>query len=315
MNKKKGERSRLESLFREMAKKKICYLFLIPSFAFLITFVYYPALSAFFHSFFRWNGFNIKVFIGFRNFITIWHDPTMHISALNIIKLTIASVIIIVSSPLLAAELIFHLRNLRAAYFYRVLFVIPMVVPWMVTFLFWKFIYNPEVGLLNQLLSVLGLGDLTQVWLGDYKLALYCIIFAGFPWVSGFAFSGFALLVYLAGLLNIPPAVLDAGKIDGATGFIRIWRIELPLITSQIKLMIIWTLIIVIQDFIKVMILTGGGPGDSTMVPGLHMYNNAFTYSKMGYGCAIGTVLFFIILTLTIINIKYIKSSVEYETT
>jgi len=301
------KRGKLKSTLREMSKKRHCYLLLIPTFTLLLTFNYYPAFSAIYHSFFQWNGFNLENFIGLANFKEIWHDPVMRVSTINMIKLTIAGIVISVTAPLFAAKLIFNLRNLKAGYFYRVLFVLPMMVPWIVSLLIWSFIYNPNIGLLNQVLTALGLENWTRAWLGDFDISLIAIIFIGFPWISGFS-----LLIYLAGLQAISESVLDAAVIDGCSALSRFWRIELPLVMAQIKLIVILSIIGIIQGYVNIMILTGGGPGDATIVPGLHMYNSAFFYNRMGYGCAVGTLLFIIILSLTYLNLRYIKSSVEY---
>lgn len=293
---------------KKIIKKKQCYLFLIPTFALLIIFNYYPAFSAFYHSFFQWNGVTLSKFIGLGNFIEMWHDPVISISFKNVLRLTTASLLINLIFPLLAAWLIFHLRDMRFAYFYRVLFVIPMVVPTMVIYMIWKFIYNPNIGILNQLLEGIKLGYLTRPWLGDFGTALYAIIFIGFPWVSGFS-----TLIYLAGLQSISPSIMDAVLIDGASPVTRFFKIELPLIMAQIKLIVILTVIGTFQGFVNIMVMTNGGPGDATMVPGLYLYRNAMYYNKMGYACAIGVAIFSVMLILTYVNLKYFKSSIEYQ--
>ena len=301
MNRKEGSRT----IWQEITKKMQCYLLLLPTFLFLLTFNYYPAISAIYHSLFDWDGANFIRYVGLGNFINMFQDPTIPLSFLNTLKLTI---IINLTFPLLAAALIFHLKDMRYAYFYRVLFVIPMVVPGMVVFMIWRFIYNPTSGLLNQLLTSLGLSQLTRPWLGDFDLALYAVIFVGFPWVAGTS-----TLIYLAGLQAIPIEILDAVSIDGASTWTRFWKIELPLIAAQIKLIVILTLIGAIQGFVNIMVMTNGGPGETTMVPGLYLYRNAMYYNKMGYACAIGTFIFLIILILTYINFKYLRSSIEYQ--
>jgi len=297
-----------KTVWQEIIKRKQCYILLLPTFLFLLTFNYYPAISAIYHSLFDWDGANFIRYIGLGNFTNMLQDPTIPLSFLNTLKLTIASLIINLTFPLLAAVLIFHLKDMKYAYFYRVLFVIPMVVPGMVVFMIWRFIYNPTSGLLNQLLISIGLSQLTRPWLGDFDLALYAVIFVGFPWVAGTS-----TLIYLAGLQAIPIEILDAVSIDGASTWTRFWKIELPLIAAQIKLIVILTLIGAIQGFVNIMVMTNGGPGETTMVPGLYLYRNAMYYNKMGYACAIGTFLFLIILILTYINFKYLKSSVEYQ--
>ncbi|OQA42371.1 MAG: sn-glycerol-3-phosphate transport system permease protein UgpA [Chloroflexi bacterium ADurb.Bin325] len=295
------------SLVQRVLRSKWCYILILPTFILVALFNYYPAGSALYHSFFNWNGANLLKFIGLDNFIALMKDSVFWLALGNMLKLTVASVIINLTFPLLAAALIFHLRALKLAYFYRVLFVIPMVVPAIVVLMIWRFIYSPNIGLLNEMLRAVNLGSVARPWLGDFKLALAAIIFIGFPWISGFS-----TLIYLAGFQAIPTELLDAAAIDGASTWARFTRVELPLIMSQIKLIVILTIIGSFQGFTTIMIMTNGGPGQTTMVPGLYLYRNAMHYGKMGYACAIGTVLFLITMALTYINIRYLKSSVEY---
>lgn len=295
------------SLLRRVVRSKEAYLILVPTFALVLVFNYYPAASALFHSVFEWNGANVQRFIGLANFAAIAKDPTLMGSVTNLVKLALFSLAVNLTFPLLAGALIFHLRDLRLAYFYRVLFVIPLVVPGMVVLGIWKSIYAPNIGLINQLLETVGLGQIARPWLGDFKLALYSIMFIGFPWVAGMS-----TLIYLAGFQAIPNELLDAAAIDGAGTWKRFWQVEIPLVMSQIKLIVILTVIGAMQNFATIMVMTNGGPGVTTMVPGLWLYRNAMYYNKMGYACAIGTALFAITLTLTYLNMRYLQSSVEF---
>jgi raffinose/stachyose/melibiose transport system permease protein len=289
-----------------MRRRSFCYLFLLPTFALLLTFNYYPAFSALYHSFFQWDGARFKQWHGIANFIRIFEDEVMRTAFKNMFIISGFGLVISITFPLVAAALIFHLRDLRFAYFYRVMYVVPMVVPGMVTLMIWRFIYNPQIGLLNTLLRSLGLP--TRVWLGDFQYALYALIFIGFPWIAGTS-----MLIYLAGLQGIESSLLDAAAIDGASGIKRFWYVELPLVASQIKLIVILTLIGAIQGFTGPLVMTNGGPGTTTMVPGLWLYRNAMSYNKMGYACAIGTFLFIVTMVLTFLNLRFVQSSAEFE--
>lgn len=294
-------------LWTRILRYRASYLWLVPTFLMLFIFNYYPAGSALYHSLFQWNGANVKIFVGLSNFAEMWNDRLWWESFRNLIVLTLALVLINLTFPLGAAAMIFHLWNLRMAYLYRVLLVVPMVVPGLVILMIWKFIYSPNIGLLNQTLSLIGLDALQRPWLGDFQLALYAIIFVGFPWVAGIG-----TLIYLAGFQAIPSELLDSAVIDGASTRQRFLHVEMPMVLSQIKLVVILTVINAFQNFTIILVMTGGGPGTKTLVPGLHLYRTAMAYNRMGYACAIGTVLFVLILLLTYLNHRYLRSSVEF---
>ena len=148
---------------------------------------------------------------------------------------------------------------------------------------------------------------LFRSWLGDPRISLYSLIGIGFPWVGGFA-----LLVYYAGLQNIPTDVFDSARIDGAKGLSRFRLIDLPLLLGQTRLLLVLAFIGGVQGFQTQLLLTNGGPFYSTMVPGLHMYQTAMTFDRMGYACAIGVALFGVILGITYLNLKYVRSGAEY---
>ena len=282
------------------------YLFLLPTFALIGVFSYYPALLALYHSLTDWNGILLADYVGLNNFREMLNDQVLQASLGNMVTVAIWSLVVTLTVPLLVAELIYALRNNRAQYWYRLLFVAPIVVPFVVTLLVWRFIYDPDLGLLNALLERLGISFQSR-WLGDPDLALYCLLFIGFPFAAGTN-----VLIYLAGLQSIGESVIDAAKLDGAIGLRRIISIDLPLIMGQVRLLGILSLIGGIQGFGAQLVLTRGGPGYATMVPGMWMYETAFSYSRMGYASAIGTSMFIVILGLTLVIMRSVESSTDY---
>jgi raffinose/stachyose/melibiose transport system permease protein len=298
---------RQRSVWSSIRQKGALYLFLIPTIAFLLIFMYYPAFTAVRLSFYQWDGFSPARWVGLSNFARVFTDSVMRASIGNMVFLTLARILIVLTTPLLAAELVFHLMSQRSQYWYRVLFVIPLVVPEVVTYLIWQFIFNPSVGLANVLLNNIGLGFLANEWLGSHRTVLPSLALVGFPWIAGINF-----LIYLAGLQSIPSEVMDAAAVDGATGFRRFWLIDLQLIMGQIKLLLILSIIFTLQSFVLILIMTNGGPGYSSMVPGLLMYEAAFQDGRFGYACAIGTAIFVVIFVLTYINMRYIQPETEY---
>ena len=292
---------------------KTAYWFILPTFAALIALKYYPAASAVYHSFFQWDGATAGRFVGLANYAQLFRDEIIHVSAVNVVKFIMGRSFLNLVFPLLAAKLVFHVRHQRAAYLYRVLLTSPIVVPSMVLLLLWKFIYHPYDGLLNQLLDAVGLGSWRRAWLGDFQTALYAVIGIGFPWVTGIGNAGFAFLIYLGGLQSIPKEIFDAAAVDGAVSLRRFFRVELPMIASQLKLILILTIINTMESYVPVMVMTGGGPGVSSMVPGLYLYESAFLYDKFGYASAIGVVMTLILLVVTYISQRSIKSYSEAE--
>ncbi len=282
------------------------YLYLIPTFALLVVFGYYPPISAIYHSFFRWDGILASQFIGFGNYVRMLHSGTMAIAAANILKLIIWGLLAGILPALGVAELLLSIRSQRAQYWYRILLVAPIVVPGVVGLLLWEFLMDPNYGFFNTILAAVHLP--TFLFFASPQQALYSFMFMGFPWISAVN-----VLILLAGLMNISRDLFDACALDGATWFQRFVRVDFPLIIGQVKLLIILGLIGGLQGFTAQLIITQGGPAFSTEVPGLMMYQSAFTYQQMGYASAIGLVMFVVILILTIINMKYVRTSVEYQ--
>lgn len=292
-------------------KRPSAYLFILPTFAALIALKYYPAASAVYHSFFQWDGFTAPRFTGLANYVQLVRDSVIHVSAVNIVKFIIGRCLLNLIFPLLAAKMVFHVRRQGAAYLYRVLLTSPIVIPIMVTLLLWRFIYDPYDGLLNQLLQAVGLGHWRRAWLGDFETSLYAVIGLGFPWVTGIGNAGFAFLIYLGGLQSISREIFDAAAVDGATAARRFWRIELPMIAPQIKLILLLTIINTMESYVPVMVMTGGGPGVSSMVPGLYLYETAFSYDKFGYASAIGVAMTVVLLIVTWVSNRSIRTASE----
>ena len=274
-------------------------LFIMPTAVIVLGFSYYPALRAILGSFTRWDGFNEPVFVGVQNYINLFKDPIFLISLRNVFYWSFGSLIVILTAPFIAAELIFHLNTARAQYLYRVLFIIPMVVPAVVTVLIWTFIYEPSIGLLNRLLV-----DVFRIaresipnWLGDRRFVIPSLIFIGFPWMSGLN-----LLIYYSGLQDISTDVIEYAQLDGCVGFSRVFRIDIPLITGQIRLLLVLGIIGTLQNLAIPLLMTRGGPGYDSYVPGLYMYFKAFNNSDFGMGFTIATVMFVIIFILTLIS-------------
>jgi len=290
-------------LLAAMWRSRISYLMLLPTFALLLTLNYYPAVSGLYHGFTRWTPGLRAQWIGLQNYRAAFNNEYLFVGVKNAVLFIVTGFLQLLS-PLLVAELIFNLTSPKAQYWWRTIFIFPMVVPGVVSILLWVNIYDPNYGMLNKALALFNLQSLQRVWLGDEKIALWAIIFMGFPWVGALA-----LLLFYGGLIAIPTELFDAAKVDGCNFVQRFWNIDLPLLLTPIKTLVILGFIGGVQAFGNVFLTTGGGPGHSTYTPALEMYYQATLFDRMGSASAIGTLLFVVILTGTILNLKYIRGS------
>lgn len=276
-------------------------MLLTPTILLLSTFVAWPAISGLFVAFTGWEDGGSKDFTGLENFRRLFSDIFVWKGMGNLFVLTIAAMIKATVFPFLVALMLRSLAWPRAAYFLRTLFLVPMVTPAVTFILIWAFIYDPNIGMLNDLLNALGFEG--RAWLGERHLALPSVIAIGFPWVAGLN-----LLIYLAGLLQIDPAIQEASRLDCPGVVHRIVYIDIPMVMPQTSLILVITLICVLQDFQTILLLTGGGPGLETSVPALQMYQRAFNYGQFGYGASIGLMLFVLVLGSTVIMRRLLRS-------
>jgi len=220
------------------------------------------------------------------------------------------------------AVFIHRLTSTKFQYWYRVLLVMPMVVPGLVTLFIWKFFLNPNLGALNYFLDLTGLksilvyldhlfgwgglflNDVPIAWLGEPQLIVPSLIIWGFPWIGAVG-----VLMFIAGLQSIGTEIYEAADIDGIGPIGKFIYIELPLIMTQIRVSIVLMTIGTLQSFGIQFLLLGenGGPGGAGMVPGLWMFNRAFIAGEFGYACALGLCLFVVILLMTFINNKFLR--------
>jgi len=289
------------------------YWFVVPTVVLIALFMYYPAASGIFHSFFRWNGADISEFNGMDNYVDLfgtiefWNSfrVAFIIGAANVVKMIPAIVV---------AVCIHRCSSARVQHLYRFLFVIPMIIPPLVGVLIWRTLFfEATTGYFNLFLDATGLHDVlvwldgalgwggvfhadrNPAWLGDPNLILAAVILWGFPWVGSFA-----ILTHLAKLGNIDASIYEAAGIDGAGWFSRFRHIELPLLSGSIYVNLVLVIIGTIKDAGTILLLAGweGGPGGVVMVPALFMLRRAFLDGRMGYACAIGVILMVVVMGL-----------------
>ena len=286
---------------KRMWLSKMAYIMLIPSFLLVILFNYRGILTAFIRAFTDWSTTNSTVakmnFIGFDNFHRMVEEGYFLIGIKNLVLLMVTGILKTITVPMLVAWLVYSIVGDKRKYVHRFLFVLPIVVPGAISAMTWQKIYDPQIGLLNQILGTMNLENLQRVWLGDPKVAIWAVIFMGFPFIGAMAF-----LVYYGGLINISHDVGESAMIEGCNRWNYFWKIQLPLIRPQISIMLTLQIIGVMQDFTGIYILTGGGPGTSTYVPALELYLNVSQFGRYGYACALGVILFIFTMVATVIS-------------
>ncbi|MFD8531213.1 carbohydrate ABC transporter permease [Streptosporangium canum] len=271
------------------------YLVLLPTFAALAVFAYYPALSGMLHSLYEWRPGFTSPFVGLENYVTMFGDDLWWASFRNIGIIFVWAVTLMWIFPLLAAELVMSLSSERLRFVFRTLLILPLAFPAVVNVLLWQFMYDPRDGVVNSLLRAVGLDGLASNWIGDPDTALTALMTVGFPWVASLPF-----LVFLSALQNVPAEIYQAAEVDGAGRLRRLWSIDLPMMLRDVKLLLVMAVIAVLQYGMQAHIMTKGGPDNATQVPVLRMLDAAFLDTDWGYAAALGTVLFVLTLAVSV---------------
>jgi ABC-type sugar transport system permease subunit len=285
---------------RSLRYRPVLAVLLLPSLALIGVFSYYPAVRSLIGGFYEWNGFSPPTYAGVSQFKEYLQSPTFGTEAKNLAVLVGGSVLITLVSQFTAAEIVVHLPA-RAAAIAKYLLVLPIVLPPLVLIEVWAYLFQPGSGLIDKIFGAVGLPQST--WLANPHVALVSILLVGFPWISNLGF-----LIFLGGLQNLPRDVLDAGRLDGMSAWRRVFAVDIPLLMPQFRIVVILSGIFAVQNFIPILLLTNGGPGTATLVPGLDMYQSAFQNDQYGYGMAIGTLLFVAMLAFTLAAMRLLRS-------
>ncbi len=287
-----------------MMKKSVRpYLYLIPSFILLAVFYYFAVVYAF--------GLSLTdtilglggKFVGFDNYNRLFSDPVFSQSLKNMTKFACADFVKALTFPLIAAELLFFVRRARVSNIMKRILIFPMLVPGMVTMKIWYNMLDPNLGVINQILAKIGLESWQHNWFFDSKTAIWSIVAIGFPFIAGLNF-----LIYHTALNSIPKEQIEAAELDGCSKLKTIWHIHIPVIIPYAGTVSTLALIGSLSNYSHVLVTTQGGPGYSTYVPALIMYNNM--NSDVGYAAAVGVFCFLLIMVVTTI-IRIITKSLQ----
>jgi multiple sugar transport system permease protein len=281
------------------------YLCLIPSIIGLIFITYLPLLSVFGLSFYNWgSGAPKPKFIGLNNYARLFTtDPYF----LDSLRVTFVFAVLTVFGSMIYSLYIAMLlnRKIPARGFFRAVFYLPYVLPAMAVYIGWSWLYEANFGLFNYFLSLLGADKLK--FIADGRLVVPSLALIG-VWLSGNL-----IVIFLAGLQNVPRVYHEAALIDGANGFQRFLHVTIPCMTPIIFYNLLMALIINMQIVTPALALTNGGPGNESRFITYLMYQSAFISNQLGYGSAVSTVFFVIIAIFTVILFVTSKNWIFYE--
>lgn len=258
-----------------------------------------PTVVTLVYSLFKWNGISDNIeYVGLKNFVDLFtRNSTFKISFTNTLIYTAFVMVVQNTLALTIATQIY--RESRVNNVYRTLFYLPVVLSAVTIGFTWSFIYDPNIGVLNSVLRMLNLKSWTHVWLSEKYIAVLSIALVHVWWGCGNA-----MVLYIAGLQNVPDEILEAASIDGCNAWKRFWKVTIPSMKSTIALVIVLSMIGSFKTFELVWTMTQGGSDKSSMVLALQAYKEAFAYSDVGTGSAVSVILLAIVSCFNLIQLR-----------
>lgn len=288
---------------RGWRKAMVVGTFLAPSLVCLLAFTLGPMIGTLWTSLLEWNLIRPARFIGLDNYRELWSDTKFHAALRNTAYYVVGYLPLVTVGGLGLAVLVNH--KVRGVTLFRAMYFLPVVTSWVVVALLWKWLLNPSSGLVNWLLGLIGIDG--PGWWTDRRWAMPSVILA-----SAWKDLGFVMVILLAGLQSIPASLYEAATIDGASGWNKLRRITLPLLTPSLFFVAVISLINGAQVFDQVRVMTNGGPGNASTVVVDQIVRNTFEYGRAGYASAQSVALFVIILAITATQLKLQKRWVFY---
>jgi len=270
------------------------YLYVLPALAVYLTFAVLPALHTAYLSLFAWDGVTLGSWVGLDNYREVFADPALRGSVVNALVLIVFFAFLPILAGLAMTGLLARHRR-RGMGVYRLLFMLPQVVPLVAVGVTWRWLYG-EDGLINETLGGIGLGGRARAWLGDFDWALVAVGLVG-TWVL----SGLCMMLFLSGVQKIDPQLYEAARLDGAGPVREFVSVTLPQLRGELAVALTVTTVAALASFDIVYVTTGGGPGEETTVPGLLVYRLAFSDGKVGPASALGVLLSLLILVIVYI--------------
>ncbi|MFN8449978.1 MAG: sugar ABC transporter permease [Anaerolineae bacterium] len=280
------------------------YLFVLPDLIGLIVFIIGPMLLAFVISFSDWRLTGVPEFVGIKNYEIILKDPKFGASLGRTILYTIGYVPVVYTLSLGLAVLL--TRKVRGNTFFRTLYFMPIAMSMVVAGVIWRFMFDPGNGLINDIFRSVGLPALQ--WTGNVQSAMVSVLI-----VSVWKSAGYFMIILLAGIQDIPSDYIEAAQIDGANRWQIFRRVIMPLLKPTSFFVIVILSINALQAFDQIYVMTRGGPAQATYTLLMYIYEKGFREWNFGYAAAMAVVLFAMIFVLTLIQVRFFRSTEEKQ--
>lgn len=292
-----GKRGREKRLLRRMWENRAAYLFIAPFYIMFLFLDAFPILYSAYLSFHKWSGLGEMEYRGLTNYVRAFKDSRFLYSLRNTAIFWLGHIFVMLALALLLA-VVLNSRRVRGRHVYRAVFYLPNITPMAAMTLVFGLIFDTHFGILNAGLQAIGLQAIP--WLTDVLWARISIIILNI-WGA----TGWYMLILLAGLQSIDPALYEAAEVDGSNTLQKLWYITIPSLRNVLFFCFIVETIGSLEIFTEPQLLTGGGPLNSTLSASLYLYNTAFEYNKFGYSAALSFVLFAIIVVASAIQTKF----------
>ncbi|MCU6726024.1 sn-glycerol-3-phosphate transport system permease protein ugpA [uncultured Clostridium sp.] len=283
-----------------LGNKVAIVLFTVPSLLLFGGIILYSIVMSFHYSLLDWTGFGEGTFIGLTNYVKMFQDKVFLRSAGN--SLLLGGVTLLTQLPLALFLALLLTSNIKGENFYRTVFFIPMTLSSVVIGQLWLKVYNPNYGILNSLLGAIGVESLQRNWLGDVDTALLSA-FVPIIWQN----VGYHMLLFYTSINGISKDIMEAAKLDGATGFKTAIYITIPLVKPMIRTCAIFVVIGSLKAFDMIYVLTNGGPVHVTEVPSSLMFSSIFNLNKYGYGSSISIFIVVECIVMAMVLQKLIR--------
>jgi multiple sugar transport system permease protein len=295
---RKGRSTRTRSTLSKVWRERSAYLFIAPGLILFSIFTVAALIFAFYLTFHEWSIIQPdKPFVGLDNYRMMLHDPDFRTAVFNTAYFTLGSVPISMAIGLLLALLLNQPLKFRGLF--RTMYFLPVVTPFVVTALLWKWLYNGEFGLFNFYLLKTHLIDQPLLWLSSQNLAMPAVIL-----MSIWSGVGFSMVIYLAGLQAIPEELYESARLDGAGPLGRLWYITIPMLSPTTLFLLVIGVIGSFQIFTQIYVMTSGGPLNKTTTVVYYIYEWMFKFYDMGYASTIAMGLFVLLLGVTILQLR-----------